>query len=87
MEIWGKNIQNFQLHNFVPFKSFFNSSSKLRSLSIKFTKLKRDLHPILGLLGQFWFIKINLSEFYDCKQHLLRLIRTPNNENILLVSI
>jgi hypothetical protein len=38
-------------------------------------------------LGQFLLTKINLSKFFDCKRHLLKLVRTLANENILYVSI
>ncbi len=48
-----------------------NSSSELKSFSIKFAKLKGDLQPILGSLGQVSVTKINLSKFLNYKQHLL----------------
>jgi hypothetical protein len=38
-------------------------------------------------LGQFLLIKINLSKFFYCKRHLLRLVRIPTNENIFSNSI
>jgi hypothetical protein len=69
------------------FPNFSNSSSKLRLVSIKYTKLERDLQLILKSLRQFLLTKINLSKFSDCKQHLLRLARTPANESIFFVSI
>jgi hypothetical protein len=51
MEIWGKNL--FETYNSMTsslskaFLNSFNSSSKLRSLSIKFAILEGDLQPIL----------------------------------------
>jgi hypothetical protein len=44
-----------------------NSSSKLKSVSIKSTKLKGDFQPILASLGQFLLTKIDLSKFFYCK--------------------
>jgi hypothetical protein len=38
-------------------------------------------------LGQFLLIKINLSKKFHCKQHLLRLVRIPTNENYFSNSI
>ncbi len=70
-----------------PPSNLSNSCSKFKSLSIKSTKLTRDLQPILESLGQFLFTKINLSRFYDCKQHLLKLIRILVNENNFFVFI
>jgi hypothetical protein len=67
--------------------NFSNSSSKLRLVSIKSTKLERDLQLILESLGQFLLTKINLSKFFDCKRRILKLVRTLANENILYVSI
>jgi hypothetical protein len=91
MEIWGKKL--FKTYNSTtsslskaPSNSS-NFSSKLRSLSIKFAKLKGDFQPILGSLGQFLFTKINLSKNFDYKWHLLKLIRILASENILTISI
>ncbi len=86
-------INLFKIYNFTtstfskaPSNSS-NSSSKLRSVSTKSTKLDGDLQPILELLGQFLLIKINLSKKFHCKQHLLRLVRIPTNENYFSNSI
>ncbi len=90
---WNFGKKKFKIYNSttsslskVPSKSS-NSFSKLISLSIKSTKLKGDLQPILGSLAQFLLTKINLPNFFDCKQHFLRLVRISTNENILFVSI
>ncbi len=50
-----------------------NSLFKLKSFSINFTKLERDLQSILWLFGSFLFIRINffLSNY---NWHLLKLI-------------
>jgi hypothetical protein len=61
------------------FSNSSNSSSKLRSVSTKYINLDKDLQPILGSLGQFLSIKINLSKFFDCK-HLLKLVRISIND-------
>jgi len=81
-------IYNFTTSSFLKAPSnSSNFSSKLRSISTKSTKLDRDLQPILESLGQFLLIKINLSKFFYCKRHLLRLVRIPTNENIFSNSI
>ncbi len=82
-KIYNSTISSFSK----AFSNFSNSSSKLRLVSIKSTKLERDLQLILESLGQFLLTKINLSKFFDCKRHLLKLVRTLANENILYVSI
>ncbi len=54
MEIWGKNIQIYNSTTLSLSKALSNSSnssSKLRSLSIKCAKLEGDLQPILRSLG------------------------------------
>ncbi len=87
---FGKKL--FKIYNFATLsfsKAFSNSSdssSKLRSFSIKFVKLEGDLQTILGSLGQYLLTKINLSKFSDCKRFLLRLVIIPSNENIIYVS-
>ncbi len=85
-------INSFKIYNFTTLsfsKASSNSNSffKLRIVSIKSIKLKGDLQPILGSLGQFLLTKINLSKFFECKRHLLRLVRIPIDENIISVSI
>jgi len=68
MKFWNKLKKNY--NSTISSLSKTNSSNfkkKLRSLSIKSTKLERDLQPILGSLGQFLFTKINLSKFSNCK--------------------
>jgi len=97
-KIYNSTISSFSK----ALSNFSNSSSKLILVSIKSTKLERDLQLILESLGQFLegdlqlileslgqflLTKINLSKFFDCKQHLLKLVRTLQNENILYVSI
>ncbi len=80
-------IYNFTTLSFSKASSNSNSFSKLRLVSIKYTKLKGDLQPILGSLGQFLLTKINLSKFFYFKWHLLRLVRIPIDENILSIPI
>ncbi len=85
-------INSFKIYNFTTLffskaSSNSNSFSKLQLVSIKSTKLKVDLQPILGSLGQFLLTKISLSNYFDCKQHQLRQVRIPIDENILSISI
>ncbi len=82
-KIYNSTISSFSK----ALSNFSNSSSKLRLVSIKSTKLERDLQLILESLGQFLLTKINLSKFFDCKRRILKLVRTLANENILYVSI
>lgn len=52
---------------------FSNSSSKSTFILINYTKLKKDLKPTLGSLGQF-FLAIFSSNSLIVTWHLLRLI-------------
>ncbi len=64
-----KNIQNLQLHNFVLFKSSFKTNMSLNQIYQArkgFTTYSRIIVPI-------FVTKINLSNFFDCKWHLLKL--------------
>ncbi len=86
------NINLFKIYNSTisyvskAFSNFSKKISKLRLVSIKSTKLERDLQPILKSLGKFFVDKDQFVQTFDCKQHLLRLVKILANENILSVS-
>jgi hypothetical protein len=83
-------INLFKIYNFTTLslsKAPSNSSSKLKSISIKSTKLERDFQLILASLSQFLLTKIDLSEFSNYKRHFLRLVRIPTNEKKNSISI
>ncbi len=46
------------------FSNFSNFFSKLRLVSIKFTKLERDLQPILESLGKFFVDKDQFVQIF-----------------------
>jgi hypothetical protein len=54
---------------------------------MNFTKLKGDLQPILGSLGQFLLTNINFSKKIDCNLHLLKFVRTLVKKKIIFLSI
>jgi hypothetical protein len=54
---------------------------------MNFTKLEGDLQPILGTLGQILLTNINFSKKLDYSLHLLKFVKIPTKEKILLVSI
>jgi len=64
-----------------------NSFSKPKFIWINLTKLKGNLHPSIGSLGQFLLKKIKFSKVFYCKQYLLTFVSMHVKENFLSISI
>jgi hypothetical protein len=64
-----------------------SNSSKSKSFLIISTKLEGGLQSILGSFNQFLFTNINLFNFFDYKQHLLKFVNIPTKEKTFSIAI
>jgi len=90
MKIWKKIYSKFTTPQLCPFQKLLQTLltffSKLRSLN-QICQIKRGFATHATIIDQFLLTKINLSKFFDCKWHLLKLVRIQTNQNILSIFI